>query len=162
MKFIIIEDELHNRRMLEGMLKELRPDWELLAAFDSVKTSVEWLRENEHPELVFMDIQLIDGICFSIFDQVKVQSMVVFTTAYDEYAIQAFKVNSIDYLLKPIKKDELEFAIRKAEQVMQLIEHEESQPDYTEILNAIRKGEKEIPTAFFGSRGYVFFKNRNR
>src|SRR6056297_80428 len=120
MKIIIIEDELYNLRLLKGMIHNLRPEWELVKTFDSVKSSVAWLRENEHPDLFFMDIQLADGLCFSIFDQVKVKSMVIFTTAYDDYAIRAFRVNSIDYLLKPFKEKDLERAIRKFESYREL------------------------------------------
>ncbi|NIS38847.1 response regulator, partial [Candidatus Saccharibacteria bacterium] len=92
MKIIIIEDELYNLRLLEGMIKKIRPHWEIIQTFESVKETVQWLRENPHPDLFFMDIQLADGLCFSIFDEVDITSMVIFTTAYDNYAIQAFKV----------------------------------------------------------------------
>ena len=100
MKVIIVEDEQHNCRLLVGMIQKIRPDWEIVETLESVKSTVSWLKENPHPDLIFMDIQLTDGVCFSIFEKVNVESLVIFTTAYDEYAIQAFKVNIIDYLLK--------------------------------------------------------------
>lgn len=151
MKVIIIEDEIHNRRMLEGMIRKLRIDWEIIAALESVKSSVKWLNSNEHPDLIFMDIQLTDGVSFSIFDRLKINSLIIFTTAYDEYAIQAFKVNSIDYLLKPIKEGELEFAISKFEMAHKYIREENEQPNYQEILNAIKKGEKKYRQRFLVS-----------
>ena len=156
MKVIIIEDEIHNRRMLEGMIRKLRIDWEIIAALESVKSSVKWLNSNEHPDLIFMDIQLTDGVSFSIFDQLKINSLIIFTTAYDEYAIQAFKVNSIDYLLKPIKEGELEFAISKFEMAHKYIREENEQPNYQEILNAIKKEKKNTVSVFWfqGTRPY--------
>ncbi len=144
MNVIIVEDELHNYRLLKGMVEKLRPRWEIAGCFESVKSTVAWLKSNPNPDLIFMDIQLTDGISFSIFDQVKVDSMVIFTTAYDEYALRAFQVNSIDYLLKPIKEEKLEIAIEKFESMAQhpAIE-EENRPDYHEILNAITQGERK-------------------
>lgn len=112
MKVILIEDEKHARENLRNMLLTLEPQIEILATFDSVSDSVEWLKVNQ-AELVFLDIHLADDLSFSIFDQVKVKSPIIFTTAYDQYAIQAFKVNSIDYLLKPIDSDELRAALDK-------------------------------------------------
>ena len=112
---LIIEDEHHNYRMLQGMVQKFRPDWEIIGPLESVSKSVTWFKENPPPDLIFMDIQLVDGISFSIFEQVEVESMVIFTTAYDEYALQAFNVNSIDYLLKPVKDIKLHDAIRKFE-----------------------------------------------
>ncbi len=151
MRIVIIEDEIHNRRMLEGMIKNLRPEWKIVAGLESVKSSVKWFSTNKHPDLIFMDIQLTDGVSFSIFDQVDIQCMVVFTTAYDEYAIQAFKVTSIDYMLKPIKEDELEFAISRFEQYYKIIHDHEEKPNYSEILTAIKKGEKKYRQRFLVS-----------
>ncbi len=84
-----------------------------MGKIDSVKKSAQWILENPSPDLIFMDIQLADGISFQIFDQCEVKSPVIFTTAYDAYALKAFKVNSIDYILKPVDKDDLEAALRK-------------------------------------------------
>jgi len=157
-KIILIEDELYNLRLLEGMIKKLRPGWEVVKTFESVKSSIEWLQQNPHPDLFFMDIQLADGLCFSIFDQVEVKSMVIFTTAYDNYAIRAFKVNSIDYLLKPFKEKDLEAAIEKFENFRQLSEKVASNQDYSEILEAIREGEKKYRKRFLVSKGAAFYK----
>lgn len=157
-KIVLIEDEAHNLRLLEGMINKLRPGWQVVNRFESVKTSVDWLRENQHPDLFFMDIQLADGLCFSIFDEVEVKSMVIFTTAYDNYAIQAFKVNSIDYLLKPFKEKDLEAAIEKFENFRQLSEEATSHQDYSEILEAIRRGKKKYRKRFLVSKGAAFYK----
>ena len=156
-KIILVEDEPFNLRLLEDMIKKLRPDWEVIKTFESVKDSVEWLRNNPHPELFFMDIQLADGLCFSIFDQVEVKGMVIFTTAFDNYAIRAFKVNSIDYLLKPFKEKDLEAAIEKFESFRNHAIETESKQDYSEILDAIRKGEKKYRKRFLISKGAAFY-----
>ena len=111
MNVIIIEDEKPAARRLDRMLKKL--DLEANAMLHSVEESLEWFQSNKHPDLIFLDIQLSDGLSFEIFENIEVQSAIIFTTAYDEYALQAFKLNSIDYLLKPIDPDELERAVIK-------------------------------------------------
>jgi DNA-binding LytR/AlgR family response regulator len=113
MKTIIIEDEQLAARRLENMVKTIDPTIEIIAKPESVKESVEWLKTNPHPDLIFLDIHLEDGLSFSIFEQVEVNVPIIFTTAFDEYAIKAFKLKSIDYLLKPIVQNDLENAIRK-------------------------------------------------
>ena len=113
MTTLIIEDEEPAYRRLQKMLKELEPENTLLNQIVSVSSAVKWFKENEEPDLVISDIQLSDGISFDIFKQVAIKCPIIFTTAYDQYAIEAFKVNSIDYLLKPVKKDELEKAVTK-------------------------------------------------
>lgn len=111
MNVIIIEDEKPAARRLGRLLSEL--DVAVSTMLHSVEESITWFQENEHPDLIFLDIQLSDGLSFEIFDVVDVQSAIIFTTAYDEYALQAFKLNSIDYLLKPIDDEELESAVKK-------------------------------------------------
>ena len=111
MKAIIIEDEKPAARRLNRLLDELHV--EVSTMLHSVEESIEWFLNNEHPELIFLDIQLSDGLSFEIFDQVTIKSAIIFTTAYDEYALQAFKLNSIDYLLKPIDDEELEKAVKQ-------------------------------------------------
>lgn len=112
---LIIEDEKPAAEWLGQLIKKLNRPIAVSAVLDSVTAAVEWFSKNPAPDLAFMDIQLADGLSFGIFDQVKVPCPVIFTTAYQEYAIKAFKVNSIDYLLKPISFSELESAIRKFE-----------------------------------------------
>jgi len=111
MKVLIIEDEKPAAKRLTKMVKQYRADCEILEVLDSVEGAVEWLETYKRPDLIFMDVQLADGISFEIFGQTEVTSPIVFTTAYDEYALRAFKVNSLDYLLKPIDPEELEKAL---------------------------------------------------
>ena len=111
MNIIIIEDEKPSARRLVRMLKEM--NIEALATLHSVAESIKWFNSNKHPDLILLDIQLSDGLSFEIFEKVKVNSSIIFTTAYDEYALKAFKLDSIDYLLKPIDQEELQLAIRK-------------------------------------------------
>jgi DNA-binding LytR/AlgR family response regulator len=106
---IIIEDEKPAARRLSRMLKELGIEAQTM--LHSVEESLNWFQNNEHPDLIFLDIQLSDGLSFEIFEEVSVSSAIIFTTAYDEYALKAFKLNSIDYLLKPIDEDELKVAV---------------------------------------------------
>jgi two-component system response regulator LytT len=115
MNVLIIEDEKPSARRLQRMLDKngLIVDTML----HSVEESIEWFDNNEHPDLIFLDIQLSDGLSFEIFDVVKVKSAIIFTTAFDEYALQAFKLNSIDYLLKPIDEDELQIAVKKYQEL---------------------------------------------
>ena len=113
MNCLIIEDEKEAAIKLTGLIKKYDQDIEILSILQSVKNAVNWLNTNEAPDLIFMDIQLADGLCFEIFEQSMVKAPVIFTTAYDEFALQAFKVNSIDYLLKPIAQSELNRAIDK-------------------------------------------------
>ncbi len=113
MKVIILEDEQPALQQLRDLLLRYDDTIEITAVFDSVKDIVSWLRSNPHPDLVFMDIQVADGLCFEVFEHVQVKSPVIFTTAYQEYAIRAFKVNSIDYLLKPLNLPELKAAMEK-------------------------------------------------
>lgn len=113
MKVLIIEDEPSAQKELKRLLGKADSSIEVLDFFDSIEDSVEWLAGNPAPDLIFMDIQLSDGLSFEIFRLAEVKSPVIFTTAYDEYAIRAFKVNSVDYLLKPVKQAELENAIQK-------------------------------------------------
>lgn len=117
MKVLIVEDELVAAQQLQRLLKEVEPDVEVLSVLQSIEESVEYFMEHKAPDLAFMDIHLADGSSFGIFDQVRVECPVVFTTAYDQYALQAFKVNSIDYLLKPINPADLCRAMEKYRKV---------------------------------------------
>lgn len=136
MKTIIIEDEDFAARRLENMISECDNSIEIVAKLQSVKESVAWLKTNPHPDLIFLDIQLDDDLSFAIFEQVKVQSHIIFTTAFDEYAIKAFKLKSIDYLLKPIIKDELCNAIKKYREMVTPL----NQPiDLSSLFNLIQQ-----------------------
>ena len=111
MNIIIIEDEKPAARLLQRKLEKL--GFSIQSLLHSVEESIHWFEKNTHPDLIFLDIQLSDGLSFEIFDKIEIKSPIIFTTAYDEYALRAFKLNSIDYLLKPIDEDELEAAITK-------------------------------------------------
>ena len=113
MKILIIEDEIRAVSQLQSMLKACDFSYELLEIIDTVEDAVLWFEQNETPDLVFMDIQLADGLSFEIFEKTTVKAPIIFTTAFDQYAIQAFKVNSVDYLLKPIQKEDLTGALEK-------------------------------------------------
>ena len=120
-KILIIEDEVIAAQHLQRTLSQLLPHFTLLGILQSIEESVEYFKQLEvtasapYPDLCFMDIHLADGLAFHIFDQVKINCPIIFTTAYDEYALQAFKVNSVDYLLKPIGQDDLRHALTKLE-----------------------------------------------
>lgn len=113
MRVLIIEDETAAARNLEAVLREVAPGVEILATLESVAESIEWLQSNPQPDLLFMDIHLADGDSFRIFESVEITAPVIFTTAYDRYALEAFRVNSIDYLLKPINAGDVRRALEK-------------------------------------------------
>jgi DNA-binding LytR/AlgR family response regulator len=113
MNVVIIEDEHLIARRITDLLGQIDPGINVLASIDTVKRACEWFSQNEKPDLVFMDIQLADGLSFDIFDLVKIEAPVIFITAYQEYAIKAFKVNSVDYLLKPVSEEDLRLALGK-------------------------------------------------
>lgn len=111
MTIIIIEDEKPSARLLQRKVEKL--GLQITVLLHSVEEAINWFQNNKHPDLIFLDIQLSDGLSFEIFDVVDIKSAIIFTTAYDEYALRAFKLNSIDYLLKPIDEDDLEVAVNK-------------------------------------------------
>ena len=111
MNIIIIEDEKPAARLLQRKVEKL--GLQVATLLHSVEESITWFQSNPHPDLIFLDIQLSDGLSFEIFEKIDIKSAVIFTTAYDEYALRAFKLNSIDYLLKPIDEDDLETAVNK-------------------------------------------------
>lgn len=113
MKILIVEDEQHNSLRLQRLIGEISSGYQVLDSLACVEDTVHWIKNNPTPDVALMDIRLADGISFDIFQRVNIEFPVIFTTAYDEYAIRAFKVNSIDYLLKPIQKDELAAALEK-------------------------------------------------
>ncbi len=113
MKVIIIEDEALAAQRLKKMITDFDRNIEVVAELESVEESIKWFKQNPDPDLIFLDIHLEDDLSFAIFDKVNISSPIIFTTAFDEYAIQAFKLKSIDYLLKPVVQEELNAALRK-------------------------------------------------
>jgi two-component system LytT family response regulator len=143
MKALIIEDEKPAARHLVSVLKEIG-NIEVIDIKDSIKTSVHWFETNEQPDLVFMDIHIADGTAFKIFEDVEISCPIIFTTAYDEYAIKAFKVNSIDYLLKPITKEAVEKSLAK---MNTLTSKSGAQLDIQQLINSLKQ-EKTYKTHF--------------
>lgn len=133
MNVLIIEDEPHAQNELKRLLDNSGFDILVLECIDSVEETVLWFESNDPPDLVFMDIQLSDGLSFEIFKQTTLITPVIFTTAYDEYAIRAFKVNSIDYLLKPIKQAELNDALKKFKDLNKQIKGTQAVLDLNQI-----------------------------
>jgi two-component system response regulator LytT len=119
MRIFIIEDEDLAVKKIRKTLHSINPEFEIAGTADSIASSVEWLKQNPQPDLILMDIELSDGQSFQIFNLTEVKSPVIFTTSYDEFALKAFKVNSVDYLLKPVQKDELESALQKLKTLKQ-------------------------------------------
>ena len=132
MNVLIIEDEDLAVRKLRKLVAEVDPTLSIQGVTVSIEDSVAWLQANTPPDLIFMDIELADGQSFEIFEQVDIRSRVIFTTSYDEYALQAFKVNSIDYLLKPIQREDLERSLKK---LRDLTNGNETSPAQVEPLN---------------------------
>lgn len=135
MKVVIVEDEVFASRKLEKMILDYNPSIEVVAKLESVEESVEWFEKNPHPDLIFLDIHLEDDLSFAIFEKVKVTSAIIFTTAFDEYAIRAFKLRSIDYLLKPILQEDLNRAMEK----FSAWKGENNNVDLSTLFDLIRK-----------------------
>ena len=136
MKVLIIEDEHAAAKRLMNMLHEIDETIEIQGVTDTIVSSLEWLESNQEVDLLFMDIHLADGSSFKIFDHIDIQKPIIFTTAYDQYAIEAFRVNALDYLLKPIKKAELQIALQKYTDRMQRAAF-----DYRELAQSLLKEE---------------------
>jgi two-component system, LytTR family, response regulator LytT len=137
MNILIIEDEELAVERLSRIVSELQPGARIIDSIASVKSAVEWFGSNPQPDLVLMDINLADGSSFEIFKKAKVTAPVIFITAFDQYAIDAFKVNSIDYLLKPVKKEELKNALEKYKSTKNM------QGDVSRVIEQLMAGKKE-------------------
>ncbi len=142
LKVLIIEDEQGAYDNLSRFLKRIDPNIQILAWLKSVDTSVTWLQENKLPDLIFQDIQLSDGNSFDIFKEVEVNCPIIFTTAYDQYALKAFELHSIDYLLKPISKARLEKALDKFRQIHQSTSNNPLQ-DLSAITQLIQQAQQK-------------------
>ena len=140
MKALIIEDEKAAVRNLMALLGEVDPDIEVIDVLDSITDSVEWFQSHPMPELIFLDIHLADGSAFEIFGHVDISCPIIFTTAYDEYALKAFKVNSVDYLLKPIDADDIRKALDKLSRLQSTAVEKEA-IDYSAVMQALKRVE---------------------
>lgn len=144
MKTVIIEDESLAAQALQKLIGEVSPETEIIATLESIEDSVDWLGTHPMPDLLFMDIHLADGSSFAIFEQVEVTCPIVFTTAYDEYALKAFEVNSIDYLLKPINKEDLLRALNKYNALTAPVDNKE----HIDALMTQLGGKKKFKSCF--------------
>lgn len=142
MKAVIIEDEHVAAQNLQRLVSQLADDIQVIAVLQSVEESIEWLSLNTAPDVVFMDIHLADGSAFSIFEKVQISCPIIFTTAYDEYALKAFEVNSIDYLLKPINRNNLERAVLKLRSLVT------SKTDNSEMISSMLAAFKQTKTVY--------------
>lgn len=174
-KTIIIEDEKPASRKLERMLNEF-PEIEVVAKIESVEEGIQWFSENEHPQLIFSDIVLGDGLSFDIFEKVPTKGFIIYTTAFDQYTLKAFKLNSIDYLLKPILDEDLSAAIEKfksflpsdnsvsSKEIKQLIKTEKN--TLSRILVKIGYNLKIVQTheisCFFSENKIVYLQTQER
>lgn len=150
MKVIIVEDELKAAKSLAALIEKVRPNAVVLAQLQSIESAVNYLSGNEAPDLIFMDVQLSDGLSFEIFKAVKIQCPVVFCTAYGEYAMDAIKANGIDYLLKPFSKEDLQEAFEKVENFKNFFQ-QNTQPDLDGLLKKIGLDE--------GKKSFLVFKD---
>ena len=144
MRVLIIEDENRSANRLMKLLLEIDPTIEIVQTIDSVRNALSFFQQGHNVELIFADIQLSDGISFEIFEQVKIEIPIVFTTAYDQYAIRAFKVNGIDYLLKPIDPKELEQSIIK----FKSFSKKNQIPDLSKLVDLLKVQENDYKTRF--------------
>ena len=151
MKVVIVEDEHLAAEKLIQQLIEVQPEIEVLQVLESVEDAVNWFATNASPDLIFMDIQLDDGISFEIFDELKIEVPIIFTTAYDKYAIRAFKVNSIDYLLKPIEQNALRIALQKFKTV-----YAEKKSFEDRVSQVFQQISKQYKSRFFIKIGMKF------
>jgi two-component system, LytTR family, response regulator LytT len=159
MKVFIIEDEYLGLQRLVKLLGEVDAGTEVLGHAESIKSAVQWLQNNPAPELIFMDIELADGQCFEVFNQVQVNSPIIFTTSYDEYALHAFKVNSIDYLLKPIKSEDLAAALEKLGRMKAQFQLPPQTVDIDKLVQELRHFQqpKEYRKRFLVKQGQRWF-----
>lgn len=147
MKILIIEDEAPAFRRLQNIIEEINPEIDILEVIASVSEGIDWLTNNNAPDLIFTDIQLNDGISFDIFENVEVSSPVIFVTAFDEYMLKAFRVNSIDYLLKPVKKDDVEAALKKYDDFTAFLSSNGSD-SLKELVGKIRMDDRKFKSRF--------------
>lgn len=145
MKIVIIEDEVVASKILQKLISEVRDDFDVEVVLQTVEDSIEWFSNHPSPDLVFMDIHLADGSSFSIFDKIEISAPIIFTTAYNEYALDAFEVNSIDYLLKPINKVRLTKALQKFDNISH---RQDNSKMIKDLLDTLSEKENKKKTHF--------------
>jgi DNA-binding LytR/AlgR family response regulator len=149
MNIIIIEDEIKAAKSLATMIVEIKPEAKILAQLQSIERVIEYFAENDQPDLIFMDVQLADGLCFEIFKSVKITCPVIFCTAFDEYSLEAFKANGIDYVVKPISKENIVGAFKKVDELKNFFQ-QSLMPNIHDLLS--RMGNPE------GKKSFLVFK----
>lgn len=152
MNIVIIEDELRTAKSLEQIILKIKPAAKIVGQYQSVESSVEALSTHSQPDLIFMDIQLADGLCFEIFKSVSISCPVVFCTAFDEYSLDAFKNNGVDYVLKPFSKEDIQEALRKVDELKNFFQ-QKVMPDLGDLLSKLG-----APAA--GKTSFLVFKNQ--
>ncbi|MFT3827803.1 MAG: LytTR family DNA-binding domain-containing protein [Chitinophagaceae bacterium] len=152
MNIVIIEDELKTAKSLETIILSLKPEAKIIGQYQSIESSVEALSDDIRPDLIFMDVQLADGLCFEIFKAVKITSPVVFCTAFDEYSLEAFKNNGVDYVLKPFSKDDIKEALRKVDELKNFFQQKTS-PDIEDLLS-------RLSPSGGGKTSFLVFRNQ--
>jgi len=155
MKVLIIEDEELAVKKLRKTLESVDSSAEVVGVTDSIRSSVAWLQQNPAPDLILMDIELADGQSFEIFDKVEVKSTVIFTTSYDEYALKAFKVNSVDYLLKPVQKEDLQMALNKLKTMQAMYGGSLPSADPLNVENLVKELQQKLQPKEFRKRFLV-------
>jgi DNA-binding LytR/AlgR family response regulator len=155
MKVLIIEDEELAVKKLQKTLASVDPGAEVVGVADSIRSSVNWLQTNPAPDLILMDIELADGQSFEIFDKVEVKSTVIFTTSYDEYALKAFKVNSIDYLLKPVQKEDLQAALEKLRAIKSMYSNNTTSTSSLNVDSLVKELQQKLQPKEFRKRFLV-------
>jgi two-component system, LytTR family, response regulator LytT len=150
MNILIIEDEVKAAASLATLIGKIKPEARIVSQLQSVKSSVAYLSEQEHPDLIFMDIQLSDGLCFNIFKAVKVSCPVVFCTAFDEYTLEAFKANGVDYVLKPFSKEDIAGAFKKVDELKNFFQ-QNTLPQLGDLLAKV--------AAPAGKKNFLVFKH---
>jgi len=150
MNILIIEDEIKAAASLATMITKIRPEASIVSQLQSVSSSIKYLSENEQPDLIFMDIQLSDGLCFNIFKSVKISCPVVFCTAFEDYTLDAFKANGVDYVLKPFSKDDIVNALKKVDELKNFFQ-QHTLPQLNDLLAKV--------SAPAGKKNFLVFKN---
>src|SRR5579859_2464179 len=153
MNIIIIEDEIKTAKSLENIILALRPEAKIIGKYQSIAGSVEALSAGSKPDLIFMDIQLADGLCFEIFQSVEITSPVVFCTAFDEYSLEAFKNNGVDYVLKPFSKDDIREALEKVDGLKNFFQ-QKSMPNLDELLQKLNPPPAKTSFLVFRNQKY--------
>lgn len=160
MNIIIIEDELRTAKSLENIILSIRPGSKIIGRYQSIEGAVKALSQQEQPDLIFMDIQLADGLCFEIFKQVKISSPVVFCTAFDEYSLEAFKRNGVDYVLKPFSKDDIQSAFEKVDGLQNFFQ-QKVVPDISNLLAKLSLPAGKESFLVFKGQKYTTVKTEN-